>query len=166
MAMQRTPPTAGELPRKGHLLPDLWLADASGNARPISSYRDARTAIVIAAGSLANEFIRDLATLASDFGAENIAVIVIVPHATPPSSPHLIVLADPDGSAHARFAGSPRQAKAAWAAYVTDQYAEIYAVFREAAGDPRPSAKDLLDWAKFVNIRCEECFPPEWPDTP
>lgn len=164
MVMQRTPPPAGELPRKGHLLPDLWLPDASGVQRPLSSIRGARSAIVVAAGSQADYFVRDLETLAGDFRAENIAVIVICPDKLPPHSSDQIALRDADSSAHARLAGPLLGEHLPWAAYVTDQFGEIYAVFREASGDTIPSAKELLEWAKFVNIRCEECFPPEWPD--
>ena len=157
--MQRTPPAAGELPRKGNLLPDLWLADATGEPRPLSSWRGARTAVIVAAGSHAREFLDSLSAASAELRAENIAVIVIVLDRA--ANGDLIVLRDPGGSAHARLAGTTMNA---WAAYVTDQYGEIYALFRHDSGDAVPSAKDLLEWAKFVNIRCEECFPPEWPD--
>lgn len=168
MVMQRTVPVAGELPRKGHLLPDVWLTDVGGASQSLSSLRGDRTAVVVAAGTHGKEFAETLAEQIAEFEAEKIAVFVIVPGT---NAPHLQrrglrVLSDANGSAHLRLAGPLRDGVQPWAAYVTDQYGEIYALFTQARGDALPKAKELLEWAKFVNIRCEECFPPEWPDTP
>ncbi len=177
MVMQRTPPASGELPRKGNLLPDLWLPTANGVEHTIAAYRGPRTCIVIAAGTKARDFLEQLTATAAEFRADEIAVLIIVPGAHDrvralardagsgnTSTTNLILVGDPDARAHRRLAGPERNGEPPWAAYVTDQFGEIYALFREADGDQLPTAADLLDWARFVNIRCEECFPPEWPD--
>jgi hypothetical protein len=44
------------------------------------------------------------------------------------------------------------------ALFMTDRYGDPFPLARRR----RPGA-GLLDWARFISIRCEECFPPEWP---
>ncbi len=167
MPLQRTPTSQDELPRKGQLLPELWLPTPDGVEHTIAAYRGRRTCIVIAAGDRAAYFVEQLSALASEFAADEIAVVVAVAanalDVRQFARPGLILTADPDLKAHARLAGTARDGKLPWGAYVTDQFGEIYFAARELEGDSPPSGSDLLGWARYVNVRCEECFPPEWP---
>lgn len=168
MAFPRPQVAIGELPRKGHLLPDLWLATRDGVEHTVAAYRGHKTCVVIATGDQGSDFLHHLADRTSDFLAEEVVVVAILPHA-PDDMPERgdaadrrfpIVAFDAGGKAHARIAGG----SGAWAVYVTDRYGEITAAWRADTHPSPPSIDEILEWARYTNLRCDECFPSEWPD--
>jgi len=47
--------------------------------------------------------------------------------------------------------------------YITDQFGEVFAVYRTREGQSLPNIADILNWLEFVNAQCPECEAPEWP---
>jgi len=157
-----TLPGPDELPRKNQLLPDLSVTTQQGVQQTLAAQRGRRTCVVVAVGRRAQEFNDAFAPLAEEFATNDVTVILILPSGVQVSGIGLIVVRGED-SVHGRLGARGSDGEPMWAAYVTDQYGEIYALWRERDGDAVPSALEVLDWAKYVNVRCEECFPPEWP---
>ena len=153
------------IPRKGELLPDFELLTPEGAPTRISELRGRKTMVLLMTGDSSSELLpycRRLATQLADVRAEDANVIAVLPANAAAVGQFardsgLVngVLADCDGRAHARIGGVP-------AIFVTDRHGEIFAAFHAEAAK-LPSADELLKWVQFVNMQCEECFPPEWP---
>ncbi|MGE0130580.1 MAG: redoxin domain-containing protein [Blastocatellales bacterium] len=47
--------------------------------------------------------------------------------------------------------------------FVVDRWG---AIFKKAVADQKhslPGESEIREWLEFIEIQCEECFPPEWP---
>jgi peroxiredoxin len=153
------------IPRKGELLPDFELLTVDGALTRISEVHGRKTMVLIITGDSTSDLLsycRQLAEGLESFRVEEANVFVVVRGEAADAggfarSSGLLnaVFGDRDGRAHARIGNAPT-------VFVTDRHGEIFAVFHSEAA-PLPSADELLKWVQFVNMQCEECFPPEWP---
>lgn len=46
--------------------------------------------------------------------------------------------------------------------FVCDRFGELYTQTLVADAKNLPSEPETRDWAGFIDMRCPECFPPEW----
>lgn len=159
-------------PRRGTRLPDLALSAVSGNTLQLSDGRGRRNLALILAGDAQAaarlELLPGLARSYAEITAQEAQVLAVVA-CTREQARSLAaqfpfpVLLDPESRAHRALAGFDAHGRPAPAVYVTDRYGEVFAAFRAAEGRSLPDASEVLKWLEFVNIQCEECFPPEWP---
>ena len=173
MLQRENQPSANSpYPRRGMRLPDLAFDDLFGRPVQLSDYRARRNLALILAGDSESAahlpLLADLARRYPEFAGQETQVLVVVAASreqaqSMASQLPFPVLLDPDSRAHRALAGSDADGRVATAVYVTDRYGEVFAAFRSAEGLPLPDAGEILKWLEFVNIQCEECFPPEWP---
>jgi peroxiredoxin len=163
---------AGELPEKGRRFPDLELTMASGCRIHLSDYRGRSNLVPIftddqrATAKLLSEMAGSYARFRGQ-EAEIIAIAESPKHECARIEEQLklpfSVLSDEDGRIHHVVGASDLEGHAAAAAYVTDRYGEVFAVYRTRDGQHLPRAAEILDWLEFISIQCPECEPPEWP---
>jgi hypothetical protein len=122
--------------RPGHLLRDFPLPDG----RMLSDARGPR-ALLLLVGSERElaPLTRELAGRRQEFEAEHAALTQIE-----------------DAAALDAQNGAPL---AVPSAVITDRFGEIIHVWQGAL----PHAEAVIRMLQYVTIRCEECFPPEWP---
>jgi peroxiredoxin len=145
----------GTMPRPGQRFPDLTLLDLRGGIVHISDFR-ARKKLVIAFAPSLPPFA-ELRHARSLFGAFDAALLVISPEAAQPE-----VLADPELTAFCALGLFTDHAPQP-AVFVTDQFAEVAAVWPTAAHPQLPSPQEITDWLEYLDSVCPECEPPEWP---
>ena len=161
-------------PGRGQVLRDFALLSAAGKLVQISDYRGHANLVLVLAGARGSE--PDLALLRELSGyqaqileqeAQVVAILycgreqaqVIRERACFPFA----VLADSEGTVHRSLGALGPAGAPSLAVYVTDRYAEVFAAWRAALGEPPPGAQEILGWLEFINHQCPECFPPEWP---
>lgn len=163
---------AGELPEKGRRFPDLELTMASGRCVHLSDYRGRSNLVLVFAGHQAAtaELLSEMAKSYEQLKgqeAEIIAVAQCPKHECGRIEQQLklpfSVFSDEDGHIHREVGASDQLGHASAAAYVTDRYGEVFALYRTRDGQALPGATEILNWLEFINIQCPECEPPEWP---
>ena len=153
------------IPRKGELLPDFEVLAPGGDLTRISDLRGRKTSVLVMAGQSPADLVpycRELAASLASFTAEDSVVLVVVEGSSAEAARFAAdygldnhVFADLNDRAHLLVGSAP-------AVFVTDRHGEIFAAFYGNAAE-LPRAHELLKWVQFVNMQCEECFPPEWP---
>ncbi len=162
---------ADELPSKGRRLHEIELRSAPGRVIRLSDYRGRSNLVLIFTDDrpASKQLLTDLAGQYTEIKDQEAEILVIVRTQEQASEvkqqlklPYP-VLADQDGRIY-RYAGAiDAQQRHAAAVYVTDRFAEVFAVYRTRDGQPLPGVADILSWLEFVNSQCPECEPPEWP---
>lgn len=156
-------------PRRGQLLPPFALLSAAGRQVQLADYRGRANLVVVLAGS-ETELLRQLAARHAQILEEEAQVIAVLCGGREQAQAirlreqfPFVVLADPDCALHRSLGALDSGGAPRLAVYVTDRWAEVFALWRTAHGDPVPGAQDIVAWLEFVNRQCPECFPPEWP---
>jgi peroxiredoxin len=157
----------GEIPRTGYRLRDFLLKSTTGPEVRLSDYRGRSNLILIfvdPAEPLAP--IRDLAAQYSRIREEQTEVLLIVPAARlgePEASIQLPfpLLVDRNRQVHAEY-GLERKADSIPAIFIADRFGELVASYVGSEIANATSAS-ILKWLQFMNSRCPECEPPEWP---
>ena len=49
------------------------------------------------------------------------------------------------------------------AIFVADRWGEIFSARNIENAQDLPAEAEIRDWLEFIELQCEECFPPEWP---
>jgi peroxiredoxin len=163
---------ANEFPSKGHLLRDFRLETASGKKINLSDYRGRASLVFVFTDDedASSKLLSDLVVHDAEIKQQEAEVLVIrrpghdrlqdsedqahVPYA---------VLIDPDGHLHERFGAVDAQGRSCSAVYITDRFAEVFAVYRKRDGQKLPKFTEILSWLEFINSQCPECEAPEWP---
>jgi peroxiredoxin len=70
------------------------------------------------------------------------------------------VLHDSEGRVLRRYAGLEEPLPVG--IFVCDRFGELYTQTIAADANDLPSEPEIRDWASFIDMRCPECFPPEW----
>jgi len=164
--------SAGELPTKGRLLPAFELISAAGRLIQLSDYRGRSNLVLLFTDHEAAtaRLLTEMAQRYEEFKREEAEIVAVAKCSTEECG--LIkgqlklpfpVLSDEDGRLHHEFGASDQEGDSAAAAYVTDRYAEVFAVYRTRDGQTLPRATEILSWLEFINSQCPECEPPEWP---
>ncbi len=159
---------AGELPAKGYCIRTFSLFSTDGKPVSLSDYRGRRNLVLVFADDQprTTQLLSQIAPRYQAFKDSEAEVLVIAP----PSSQTVDrlqlpfpVLLDKDNRVHKQVGASSRQGQAEAAVYVTDRFAEVFALYRTSDGQVLPTVDDILNWLEFVNSQCPECEPPEWP---
>lgn len=163
---------ANEFPSKGHLLRDFSLQTTSGNKIKLSDYRGRASLVLVFPGDedWSSKLLSDLAIRSAEIKQEEAEVLLItwpghgrVQESQDQANVPYAVLIDRDGRLHEQFGAVDAQGRACPALYVTDQFAEVFAVYRSRDGQKLPTFTEILSWLEFVNSQCPECEAPEWP---
>lgn len=148
---------------RGRCLPDVEFVTIAGSRKRLSDFKGRKNLLVILTGEDGDGLPAAIATADLDINRHDGHVIAVLPGASPAALRWPFdVVADPDGTVHRKFAsgdnGEPRLS-----VFITDRWGEVVFACRTGRGDPTPVAADLLDWLRFVDQQCPECFPSEWP---
>lgn len=157
--------------RRGQLLPPLPLRAPGGEAFDLAAHRGRNNLVLVLAadGERTALLLHQLALRHAEFKEEETRVLSVL-HGSEKAAQAMAgqrgltfpVLPDADAAVHCALGAATCSAASQPAVFITDRYGEIYAAWTGL--DARlPSAQELLEWAGFINIQCEECFPPEWP---
>ncbi len=163
---------AGEMPEKGRLFPDLELTMGSGRHVRPSDYRGRSNLVLVFTGyqAASAELLSQIAACYEQLKGQEGEIVAVAQcsrHECLRIEQQLklpfSVFADEDGHVHREVGASDQLGHASAAAYVTDRYGEIFAVYRTRDGQALPGAAEILNWLEFINLQCPECEPPEWP---
>ncbi len=163
---------ANEFPSKGHLLRDFNLETTSGKTISLSDYRGRAGLVLVFPGNEegSSKLLSDLASHDAEIKQQEAEVLVIrwpghdcVQESEEQAHIPYSVLFDRDGRLHHRFGAIDAQGRTCSAVYVTDRFAEVFAVYRKRDGQKLPTFTEILSWLEFVNSQCPECEAPEWP---
>ncbi len=160
-ALSRKGPVYGF--ERGRCLPDVEFVTVGGARKRLSDFKGRENLVVILTGEDGDGLPAAMATADADVRRHDGHVIAVLHSASPASLRWPFdVVADPDGTVRRRFSASnsddPRLS-----VFITDRWGEVVFACRTGSGDPAPDATGLLDWLRFVDQQCAECFPPEWP---
>jgi peroxiredoxin len=127
--------------------------------------------------NLALLFLQDLSQFASllnavaqrysDYREFNAEVLVISGQASEQLTPFPFgalpfpVLVDNDGELRRKCLGSEQEFQAV--ALIADRWGEVYGRLILQPDRAAADEEELRKWLQFVDLQCEECFPPEWP---
>lgn len=163
---------ADEFPSKGHLLRDFTLETASGKKINLSDYRGRASLVLVFTGDDNGNStpLSDLAIHEAEIKQKEAEVLVIrwpsldpVQESEDRTRVPYPVLIDRDGRLHNRFGAIDAQGRTCSAVYITDRFAEVFAVYRKCDGQKLPTFTEIVSWLEFVNSQCPECGAPEWP---
>jgi len=148
---------------RGFCLPDVEFVTIGGIRKRLSDFKGLKNLVVILTGEGGNGLPAALAAADADIKRHDGHVIAVLPDASPEAFRWPFdVVADPGGAVRRQFSsggsGEPRLT-----VFLTDRWGEVMFVCRTQRGDPVPDAAGLLDWLRFVDQQCPECFPSEWP---
>jgi len=161
-----------EFPSKGHLLRDFSLETASGNRINLSDYRGRASLVLVFPSDEdgSSKLLSDLAIHHVEIKRQETEVLVIswpgndrVQEIADQGYVPYAVLMDRDGGLHDGFGAVDAQGCICSAVYITDRFAEVFAVYRKRDGQKLPTFTEILSWLDFVNGQCPECEAPEWP---
>lgn len=151
---------------RGCCLPDVGFVTIAGVRKRLSDFRGRKNLLVILTGEDGDGLPAALATADADIKRHDGHVIAVLPGASPAVLrwPFDVVV-DPDCTVHRKFS-SGDSSEPRLTVFITDRWGEVVFVCQAGRGDPAPVVADLLDWLRFVDQQCPECFPSEWPARP
>lgn len=160
-----------EMPSKGYRLHDFELPSTLNNTIRLSDYRGRLNLVLMFAddGSRTTKLLLELARQYEHIKSEDAEVLVVV-HLSLERANELKnqlelpypVLADEDGHVHQGVRASNSEGRGVPTVYVTDQFGEVFGVYRTCENEPLPETSEILKWLEFVNSQCPECESPEW----
>ena len=148
---------------RGCCLPDVEFLTIGEVRKRLSDFRGRKNLVVILTGEDGDGLPAAMATADADIKLHDGHVVVVLPDASPEALRWPFdVVADPGGTVRHKLSfcdsGEPRLT-----VFITDRWGEVVFACRTGRGDPAPGVADLLDWLRFVDQQCPECFPSEWP---
>lgn len=148
---------------RGRCLPDVEFVTTGGVRKRLSDFKGRKNLLVILAAEDGDPLPAAIAMQAADVDRHDGHVIAVLPGGSAAARDWPFdVVADPDGAVRRQFSSGGRPASRL-AVFVTDRWGEVAFACRTDRGDPAPSAAGLVDWLRFVDQQCPECFPSEWP---
>jgi len=159
-----------EPPRRRQCLRDFALRSLQGSTIRFSDYRGKASVVLILSdgGSEAEELMAAAARRYQELRGLNAEVIATVSGSgikrleAEQQLPYP-VLVDEDGRLYRELGAMDAQQQSAAALYITDQFGEVFAVYRSAEGERLPDFSEILSHLEFISFQCPECEPPEWP---
>lgn len=152
------------------MIRDFTLPDLFGNQVRISDFRGKTNLVLFFLGnSPTNSLAWSLANKRSDFAEQQATLVAILSRAPDAqesgklSSGLPVVLRDEEACIHRLFGAIDECGAPATVVYITDRFGEIASVHPEVSGKQLPPVEDVLKTLEFINHRCPECEPPEWP---
>ena len=159
--------------RSGEMFPGFMLSMPDGSPVELERYRGRNNLILIFAGDVLGRagptgpLLEDLVARSAELVAEVAQVLVVVAsrcgvvsQGDPGPFP---ILVDSDAHTHRRVGATDAAGQPAPTLFITDRFREIYATYVSAEGSALPSAEEVMEWLRFINIQCPECGVPEWP---
>lgn len=149
---------------RGRCLPDVEYVTIGGVQKRLSDFKGRKNLVVILAGGDGDRLPAAMAAAKAEVLRHDGHIIAVLPVASPKAGdwPFDIVV-DSGGALRRKFAAGDSGGEPRLAVYITDRWGEVMYVCRTSEGDPAPEAAGLLDWLRFVDQQCPECFPSEWP---
>lgn len=159
-------------PRKGDVIRDFQLLSADAHPVLLSENRGRFNMMLVFAGESdsANNLLCELG-LQPEL-AENetrVLAIVVGPQERASELRHTLhlsfeVLADENERVHHSMGTKDQAGHLLPAGFITDQFGEVFAVYKAAQSKSLPGIAEILSWIDFINRQCPECGPLEWPD--
>ena len=151
---------ANEAPRERQCLRDFALRSAEGRTVQFSGYRDKASIVLILSdgGAEAEGLMSTAARDHQKIRGLDAEVIAIVRGSGVKQQFPYPVLVDEDGRVSRELGAAD-----AAAVYITDQFGEVFSVYRSAGGERLPNISEVLSRLEFISFQCPECEHPEWP---
>lgn len=151
---------ANEPPRKRQCMRDFALRSVEGSTVRFSDYRSRASVVLILSdgGPGAEGLMAAAARRYQEIRGLNAEVLAIARGAGIKQQFPYPVLVDEDGRV-CRELGAADGA----AVYITDEFGEVFDVYRSAAGERLPDLPEVLSRLEFISFQCPECEHPEWP---
>ncbi len=148
----------------GLCLPDVAYVTSTGEQRRLSDFKDRKNLLIILAGEDCSGLISSLAAANEEISRNEGHVIAVLPRLLPEAAawPFDVVV---DAAGAVRRALSSGLSEPRLTVFVTDRWGEVVFTSKASRGDVAPTVDALLEWLRFVDQQCPECFPPEWPVT-
>jgi hypothetical protein len=148
---------------RGRCLPDVEFVTIEGFRKRLSDFKGRDNLLVILTGEDGDRLPAAMATEDADIKSHDGHVIAVLPGTSPEALRWPFdVVADPGGTVRRKFCSGDSD-EPYLTVFITDRWGEVVFACRTGRGDPAPGVADLLDWLRFVDQQCPECFPPEWP---
>lgn len=163
---------AGELPAKGRLFPDLKLFRTSGECLHISDHRGRSNLFLLFTEDQpeTEQLLSEMAKCYAQFKGQEAEIIAVARCSKEECDglEHELNLPfplfwDEDGHVHREVGASDHLSHVSAAAFVTDRFDEVFAVYRTRDRQLLPGTTEIIKWLEFINMQCPECEPPEWP---
>ncbi|MCC7234335.1 MAG: hypothetical protein IT163_03480 [Bryobacterales bacterium] len=146
----------------GLCLPDLEYVTTLGVQRRLSDFKDRKNLVIILAGNEGEDLLASLAAADEEVRSNEGHLIAILPRPLPAAAQWPFdVVVDPAGTVRRKLSSGAGETRLAL--FVTDRWGEVVFTCKASRGDTAPTVAVLLDWLRFVDQQCPECFPPEWP---
>jgi hypothetical protein len=151
--------TPSDALRPGHLLRDFPLPDG----RMLSDFRGYANVLFLYGDAAALQpLLLALEGRGQELAENETRILVVLRAGELPELPFRI-FHDADGAIAARLAKQNDGAAPRYLAAMTDRFGEMFFTANASAGEPLPSADEVVKWAGYVAAYCPECHPPEWP---
>jgi peroxiredoxin len=161
-------------PKPGMLLPAFSLPEANGE-REISlwDYKPRRNLALLFVNDVLQQepLLHAIAQHYSEYRELNAEVLVISPKASERGSKFqsgtlpFPILFDKVGELRRKCLGSGTAADSQSMALIADRWGEVYGKMILREHSAVADEEEIRKWLQFVDMQCEECFPPEWPVT-
>ncbi|MCC7175334.1 MAG: AhpC/TSA family protein [Bryobacterales bacterium] len=158
-----------EIPERGKCLRSFRYVTVDGAEKLLSDFKGSRNLALIVADGPESPILNTVAGIYQEILDQETHVIAILKcsrqeavRARDARRWPFEVSVDETGALHRELGAEDPTGAVGAAVYLTDRWAEVFFVSRTIAGDPTPTAADLLEWLAFINYQCPECFASEW----
>jgi peroxiredoxin len=157
------------VPKHGMLLPWFSLPAANRDGEvSLGDYKPRRNLVVLLLPDVAQfkPLLDRIAARYSDYRELNAEVLVVSSNVGQdqqlPRQLPFPLLVDQQSELRRKCLGSEAPARQA-TALIADRWGEVHGRVRLDPEAAAAAEDELRDWVQFVDLQCEECFPPEWP---
>ncbi len=149
---------------RGRCLPDFEFVTIQGLRKRISDFKGRSNLVLVLADRHDDTLLAAMALAHPEVRRHDGHVIAVLKGSSPEALrwPFDVVV-DPAGTIDRKLGSGDKLGEPGLAVYITDRWGEVFFVSRAKQDDPPPGVADLLDWLRFVDQQCPECFPSEWP---
>lgn len=145
---------------RGRCLPDFEFVTIQGVRKRLSDFKGRSNLLLILAGAHDDTLPGAMALAYPEVRRHDGHVIAVLKGSSPEALrwPFDVVV-DPGGSIHRKLGSNDIRGEPGLIVYITDRWGEVVFVSGTVQGDPPPEVADLVDWLRFVDQQCPECFP-------
>lgn len=152
------------------MIRDFALVSHRGEAIRISSFRGQSNLVLVFPGhsDAMRGFLEEVQRHGREFSEQDAVVVAIVPCGSEEqaisiekNSP-IVVLYDQSHAAY-RLSGATENGRLVPLVYLTDRFGEIVSTYIAPEHSMPPALEEILSTLEFMNHKCPECEPPEWP---
>lgn len=151
----------------GELVPDLNFTSTDGHQVRVVDYQARSHLALIFAGEAGVDAVRplliQLARRYSSLKDEETEILLVLPQSLQTAREAKMreeivfpVLADQSGKAHRAIGSTGTNGQPATAVLLADRFGELQATYYTGQGDSLPTAQEMVDWFRYIELECPE----------